>query len=195
MNRLHAAFIPAAGLGERLRPITDHLPKPLLPLLGKPILQKVLERVDLLLPDRIGINLHYRGDDIRQWSADSVFAHRITFFPESPILGTGGALKNAASFLQEGTFLVHNADIFSDVDLTALIERHRTEGNLVTLAMHDHASFNNVLIDENGSFFGLHRIGTDIQPGTRLMAFTGIALYEPAFLAFLSEGISHVTDA
>jgi len=195
MDRLHAAFIPAAGLGERLRPITDHLPKPLLPLLGKPILQKVLERVDLLPPERIGINLHYRGDDIRQWAEASVFGHRITFFPESPILGTGGALKNAASFLQGGTFLVHNADIYSDIDLAALTARHRAEGNLVTLAMHDHARFNNVLIDERGSFFGLHRTGTDIQPGVRLMAFTGIALYEPAFLAFLPNGISHVTDA
>lgn len=195
MHRVHAAFIPAAGLGERLRPITDHLPKPLLPLLGKPVLQKVLERVDLLQPDRIGINLHYRGDDIRQWAEDSVFAPRITFFPESPILGTGGALKNAASFLEDGTFLVHNADIYSDVDLAALLERHRTDGNLVTLAMHDHAQFNNVIIDGNGSFLGLHRAGTDSLPGTRLMAFTGIALYEPAFLAFLPDGISHVTDA
>lgn len=195
MTRLRAVFIPAAGLGERLRPITDHLPKPLLPILGKPILQRVLERITVLSPEYIGINLHYRGDDIRQWAESSSFASQITFLPEPQILGTGGALKNAVSLLQRGTFLVHNADILSDIDLTALMARHATEGNLVTLAVHDCARFNNVIVDEQGGFAGLHRAGAERSPDTRLMAFTGIALYEPELLDFLPDGVSPVTDA
>lgn len=195
MTRLHAAFIPAAGLGERLRPITDHLPKPLLPILGKPVIERVLERVNLLAPAHTGINLHYRGDDIRQWADASPFADHITFFPELPILGTGGALKNAAALLQGGTFLVHNADIVSDIDLAALLHRHRAEGNLVTLAVHDCSRFNNVLVDEQACFAGLRPAGEAVPHGGRLLAFTGIAVYEPGLLDFLPDGVSHVTDA
>lgn len=195
MTRLHAAFIPAAGLGERLRPITDHLPKPLLPILGKPVLERVLERIATLAPERIGVNLHYRGDDIRRWAETSSFADRISFFPEPSIFGTGGALKNAASLLRGGTFLVHNADIHSDIDLESLLHHHRAEGNLVTLAVHDCARFNNVLVDARMLFGGLHRAGETIAAGLRLLAFTGIALYEPALLDFLPDGVSHVTDA
>src|SRR6266496_1767402 len=95
-------FLPAAGLGERLRPITNHLPKPLLPILGKPLIEIILGRLTTASDGQIGINLHWKPELIRAWARTSPWAPRITFFPEDPILGTGGALKNAEGFLFSG---------------------------------------------------------------------------------------------
>src|SRR5208283_6219977 len=95
-------FILAAGLGERMRPITDMLPKPLLPVLGKLVLAYVLEKVTMLPVRQIGINLHYKKEAVRDWIEESSFRNKVLFFPEDPILGTGGALKNAESLLNGG---------------------------------------------------------------------------------------------
>src|SRR5512147_197754 len=103
-------FILAAGYGERLRPITDHIPKPLLPVLGKPVLQSIIEKMLALDVDKIGINVHYKKEIIGDWIKASPFGSNIVLFPEEPILDTGGALKNASGFLNGGDFLVHNAD-------------------------------------------------------------------------------------
>src|SRR5512139_839273 len=89
-------FLPAAGLGERLRPVTNHLPKPLMPVLGKPLIEIILERLTAVCSGAIGINLHYKPEMLRDWAEQSPYAGRIRFFPEDPILGTGGALKNAS---------------------------------------------------------------------------------------------------
>ena len=92
-------FILAAGYGERLRPITDYIPKPLIPILGKPVLQYVIERISSLPVDRIGINLHHRKEVIKEWIKQSAFSNKAKIYPEDIILGTGGALKNAEAFL------------------------------------------------------------------------------------------------
>lgn len=184
-------FILAAGVGERLRPITNHLPKTLLPILGKPVLEFVLKRILVLYPDNIAINLHYKGEQIRDYINGSPFRDRIKFFSEDPLLGTGGALKNAEALLGKGTFLVHNADIISDIDLKALLEFHYSSRNTVTLAVHDYPRFNNVMVDENGFFKGIN----SLSENQNVKAFTGIAVYEPEFLKFLPSGISSVVDA
>ena len=144
------AFILAAGRGERLRPITDYIPKPLLPILGKPVLESVLERVSVLGIQKTGINLHHKKEDIETWIKQSAFSGRIELFPEDPVLGTGGALKNAERFLKNSTFLVHNSDILSDIDLTRLVDYHLSSGNIVTLAVHDYPEFNKLEIDGKG---------------------------------------------
>jgi NDP-sugar pyrophosphorylase family protein len=192
MNKINV-FILAAGLGERLRPITNHIPKPLIPALGKPIIERVLDKISALPFNRIGINLHYKKEVIEEWVRRCPLNDKIVLFPEENILGTGGALKNAQDFLQEGTFLVHNSDILSDIDLTGLLEHHHASNNLVTLAVHDYPKFNSLIVDENGSLSGIARgQSTD---DVRRWAFTGIAVCEPAFLDFLPEGVSSVVDA
>ncbi len=140
-------FLPAAGLGERLRPITNHLPKPLLPVLGKPLIELILDRLTAVCSGPIGINLHYKPELLRAWAKRSPYADRIRFFPEDPILGTGGALKNASSLLSPGLFLVHNSDILLDFDITRLIETHLKNGNMATLVTHKHPLLSNVVID------------------------------------------------
>ena len=193
MNRLNV-FILAAGPGERLKPITDHIPKPLVPFLGKPVLQIVLERVSILPFNKIGINLHHRRAAIENWVVHSEFADKIELFPEEPILGTGGALHNAGALLQDGIFLVHNADILSDIDLEKIIEAHLSSENLVTLAVHDYPQFNTVAVDEKGFLLGVGRKNIVPPQSARWLAFTGIAVYSPDFLAFLHHGALSVVD-
>ena len=145
-----SVFILAAGLGERLQPITDHIPKPLLPVLGKPVLQYILEKISTLPINKIGINLHHKKEVIENWIRQSPFHDIVKLFPEDSILGTGGALKNAEEFLNNGHFLVHNSDILSDIDLEKLIAFHLSSKNIATLAVHDYSEFNNLEIDEEG---------------------------------------------
>ncbi len=189
------AFIPAAGLGERLRPITAHLPKPLLPICGKPVIERIMERILLQPVLNIGINSHYHGDMLQQWAAGSAWSDRIVMFPEEPILGTGGALKNAQSLLGQDAFLVHNSDIVTDADLHRLMELHLASGNLATLAVHHREPYNTVWIDRNGLFRNVGSAPPSDASGLCKIAFMGIAVYQPDFLAFLPDGPSSVIDA
>jgi len=191
-------FLPAAGLGERLRPITYHIPKPLLPVLGKPLLEIILDKFSKISSDKIGINLHYMPELMRQWIKQSIFASRMELFSEDPILGTGGALKNAEAFLSDRHFLVHNTDILSDVDFERLIETHLSSGNIATLATHDYPKYNNVVIDDAGHVIDVENPGTSTPNPDRIakkIAYTGIAVYSPEILKFLPSGVSHATVA
>jgi NDP-sugar pyrophosphorylase family protein/aminoglycoside/choline kinase family phosphotransferase len=191
-------FLPAAGLGERLRPITNHLPKPLLPILGKPLIEIILDRLTAACSGAIGINLHYKPELLRDWARASRFADRIRFFPEDPILGTGGALKNAEGFLSGGNFLVHNSDILLDIDFERLIDAHLTSGNLATLVTHNHPKYSNVVVDESGLLNNVENPG-DSRPDPNIIAkkvaYTGIGVYSPEILKFLPQGVSHMTVA
>ena len=194
MSRRWNAFVPAAGVGERLRPITEHIPKPLLPVLGRPLLSRALERVSTLPVERMGVNLHHQPDAMASWLQASPFRDRVTLFREDSLLGTGGALRNAETLLSECPFLVHNADILTDIDLAALIEVHEASGNIATLVLHDHPTYNKVAVDATGKVVDVGN--STANPGAaRVLAFTGIAAYDPAFLAYLPDGASSVVDA
>ena len=113
---------------------------------------------------------------------------RIQFFPEDPILGTGGALKNAEAFLRNGPFLVHNSDILLDIDFTRLIETHLNSGNIATLVTHRHPKLSNVVVDENDQVLDVENPGDSRPDPNRVakkVAYTGIALYSPEILNFL----------
>jgi NDP-sugar pyrophosphorylase family protein len=183
-------FILSAGYGERLRPVTEHIPKPLLPILGKPALERILSRFRHGSFGTIGVNLHHRGEMIREWIGSLAERARIIVFEEREILGTGGALKNAASLLDEGPFVVHNGDVISDIDIVAMTEYHFSSGNIATLAVHDRPEFNNVYLDDHGELVSVGRHET----GTHASAFTGIAVYEAKFLDYLPYGNGSVVD-
>ena len=194
MKTIHA-FILAAGYGERLRPVTDNIPKPLLPILGKPVIEIVLERLAGLPVDSFGINIHHKSKMLMKWAEACRYSGKMRVFHEKTILGTGGALKNAREFLSGSAFIVHNADILSDIDLEKLADEHFLSGNTVTLAVHDYEKFNNIWIDSTGSLRKAEKTETGPPPRLCKVAFTGIAMYSPDFLDFLPDGNSSVVDA
>ncbi len=191
-------FLPAAGFGQRLRPVTSHLPKPLLPILGTPIIERILNKLTPVCDGQIGINLHWKADLLRAWAAASPWSDRIVFFPEDPILGTGGALKHAESLLSRRPFIVHNSDILLDIDFGRLVEAHLSSGNTATLVCHRVPHLSNVVIDEQGQVLDVENPGASRPDPTHIadkVAYTGIAVYSPEIRLFLPAGVSHATVA
>src|SRR5207244_3394632 len=191
-------FLPAAGFGERRGPVTSHLPKPLLPILGMPIIERILNRLARVCDGQIAINLHWKAELLRAWAAASPWHERIVFFPEDPILGTGGALKNAESLLSRRAFIVHNSDILLDIDFARLVEEHLASGNVATLACHRLPHLSNVVIDDRGQVLDVENPGASKPDPSHVadkVAYTGIAVYSPEILSFLPSAVSHATVA
>lgn len=188
-------FILAAGVGERLRPITNHIPKALLPVLGEPILESVLKRVLYIPVDMIGINIRHKWEMIQKWIQTTSCSEKIRLFYEDQKLGTGGALKNAEPLLRRSIFLVYNSDIFSNISLEILVKKHLSSGNMATLAIHNHQKFNNLWIDKKGQLKFIGKTLPADHERLHQAAFTGIAVYSPEFLNFLPVGNSSVVDA
>lgn len=188
-------FIPAAGFGERLRPITDHIPKPLLPIMGRPVIEIIIDKLSLISFKKIGINLHHKAEMLKEWGIKSPYSGDIIFFYENPLLGTGGALKNAEGFLSEGPFLVHNSDIISNIDLSLLIKTHLSEGNIATIATHDYPKYNNVILDKNGSVIDITDPLSKKDYNKKVVTYMGIAVYSSEILKFIPEGDSSIISA
>jgi len=125
------AMVLAAGLGTRLRPLTYELPKPMVPVLDRPVMAHILDLLDRNGFDDVIANLHYFPDTIRDH-----FGDRLTYRYEEELLGTAGGVRNCADFLtQDGAFLIISGDALTDIDLRRFAERHRSAGGLATLAV------------------------------------------------------------
>ncbi len=126
----------AAGYGERLRPLTEKIPKALVPVAGRPVIE-----YPLLLLRRYGIteviiNLHHLGEKIREHLRDGKrFGLRIAYSEEKELLDTGGGLLRAKPFLADGTFIVINSDVIIDLSLSELLNHHRKNRGIATLVL------------------------------------------------------------
>lgn len=191
-----SVFVLSAGYGSRLKPITEHIPKPLLPILGKPLLQIVFERCLRLKPQGFIINTHHLHTQIEDFASHCPFSTQTHILYEPTILGTGGGIKNAQTLLKKTPyFLTHNADIYCDIDLEHLFNVHKNSSNIATLAVHNYAPANNVVVDEEGSFVRIHSKDVVLAQSERLCAFIGIAVYSSEFLKLIQSGFSSVLDA
>uniref|UniRef100_A0A832GL97 Uncharacterized protein n=1 Tax=Caldimicrobium thiodismutans TaxID=1653476 RepID=A0A832GL97_9BACT len=183
------AFILAAGYGTRLRPITEFIPKPLLPLLGRPLLHYIIENLFKTLPlQGLALNVHHKAEQIEAFCKTYFGSNQITIFKEREILGTGGALKNAWHYLKGTPFLVHNGDILTNANLEEALYFHLQRKPLATLLVREDIPRKNLIVDPEGRLIGLEEKG-GLERG-----FTGIAIYEPEFLEFLPLGFSSVVE-
>lgn len=137
---VRTAFVLCAGWGQRLQPLTDQVPKPLVPLCGVPLVEFALARIAALGVERIVINTHrLAGEFVRlfpRYPEPSEYAGVPVFFRHEPeLLETAGGLKNVEDLLLPGPVLVHNGDILTDLDLSALATAHEHSGALCTLAL------------------------------------------------------------
>lgn len=187
------AFILAAGLGTRLRPLTEEIPKPLVPLLGSPIIEYVLKNLSQINPAVIGINLHHRPEKILAWAKSCAYKEKFFFSLEEQILGTGGGIKKAEPFLRDSFFVVYNGDIFAEIDLREVLKFHLEKGALATLVVKPNPSADKIFMDEEGKFLGVDPLYVP-ERCCKKTGFTGIAVYSPEFLNFLPEGPSTVLE-
>lgn len=187
-------MILAAGLGTRMRPLTDERAKPALPVRGRPVVSLLLELLARQGIREVLINLHHLPDTIRSAVArDHPSALEILWSNEEKPLGTGGGLRRAADFLRGSeTCLVLAGDMLLDLDLAALIARHRASGRDVTLHLRRdprEASFGTIGLDAAGRVcrVGRHglRIASEAAPAVECARglFTGVRLFERDVLA------------
>jgi len=186
-------FILAAGFSKRLRPITEHIPKPLLPIAGEVLLDYVYSLLKSSGIEHIGINLHYKAKEIGKYIKERGLP--LAIFHEKEILNTGGALYNAKDFLKDSIFIVHNSDIYWDGNIMDAIQWHIDSANSITLLVHDYPPDNKLLIDEKGNLVGINSSTFNLQSSTlKCLAFTGVAIYNPDVLELLPKCPSSVID-
>ncbi|WP_080903168.1 nucleotidyltransferase family protein [Parabacteroides sp. Marseille-P3160] len=151
------AMIFAAGLGSRLKPMTDTCPKALLPVAGKPMLEHVILKLKAAGFDKLVINIHHFGEQILDFlNANQHFGLHIDISDERDyLLDTGGGLKKAQPFLQgEEPFLVHNVDIFSTLDLGEFYRSHLEQQSLATLLVSRRVTSRYLLFNEKDELCG-----------------------------------------
>lgn len=189
------AMIFAAGLGTRLRPLTDTRPKALVEVAGKPLLEHVIERLKAAGFDDITINVHHFADMIVDYvKAHNDFGVKIQFSDERKLLlNTGGGIKKAAPLIWQdgstGPVLIHNVDILSNADLRAFYETHREADAALLVSSRKTQRY--LLFDETNRLVGWTNIATgeikspypQLDPDRcRKYAFSGIHLFAPSLV-------------
>jgi NDP-sugar pyrophosphorylase family protein len=193
------AMVLAAGLGTRLRPLTDDRPKALVEVDGRTMLEITLARLRSFGVSDVIINVHHFADLVREYlKANNNFGMRISISQEPVLLDTGGGLKRAAYFFAEGTngssepFILHNVDVISNIDLARMIRSHRDNDALATLAVQERETSRRLLFDPQLQLCG-RQTGRDqpelvrSTPQTQAFAFSGIHIISPRFLGMMTE--------
>jgi len=189
------AMIFAAGIGSRLQPLTDKIPKALVEVAGKTILQHSIKHLVSYGFTDIIINLHHFPDKIKQTlKENNNFGAQITFSEEyDELLDTGGGLNKAGWFFDEGSFLAYNGDILTNMNLNAFIHHHREKNALATLFVRERQSSRYLLFDEKNRLVGWENIKTGEKIITRntdkykRLAFSGIHAINPAIFDDLPQ--------
>jgi NDP-sugar pyrophosphorylase family protein len=180
------AAILCAGYGERLRPLTNVLPKPLIPILGQPLVGHIIKYLKQFGVDEIAVNTHWLAEKVHEYLGDgSEFGVEARISHEPEILGVGGGLGTMRDLIAEDVFIVHNGDILSNIDLKPAIKAHAEKKPLVTLILHDYPEFNTVEVVQN-AIVGLRKAeSSHSAKGTERLAYTGIAIMSKEMLGFL----------
>jgi mannose-1-phosphate guanylyltransferase/mannose-1-phosphate guanylyltransferase/phosphomannomutase len=178
------AMVLAAGLGTRLRPITYQLAKPMVPVLDRPVMAHIIDLLDRHEIGEVVANLHYFPQLITAY-----FGDRIIYRHEDSLLGTAGGVRNCADLLGGETFLVISGDALTDIDLGALLARHRSTGAVATLAVKrvsDTTEYGVVVADEDGRIGGFQEKPAAADALSDL-GNCGIYCFEPAIFDYFPD--------
>jgi NDP-sugar pyrophosphorylase family protein len=202
-------MILAAGLGTRLRPLTDDRPKALVEVGGRTMLEITLSRLRGFGLHDVIINVHYLADMILEYLKENGnFGMHIEISREDLLLDTGGGLKKAAGFFLEDPhdldtpFILHNVDVISTIDFRRVVQFHTENQALATLAVQDRETSRYLLFDERNQLYG-RRAGRDqndelVGPWkpSQPLGFSGIHVISPRFFELLQEdGVFSIIDA
>lgn len=196
------ALIFAAGLGTRLKPLTDTMPKALVPIDGKPLLEHVILKLKAAGFNQIIVNVHHFPDQIIEFlKSKNNFDLRIEISDErDKLLDTGGGVKKAKWFFDDGKpFLVHNVDILSNIDLQSLYQQHLETSPLATLVVSERDTFRYFLFDKEARLKGwINEKTGEVRPNhlanTELfnkLAFSGIQVLSPDVFKLMDHFSDH----
>ncbi len=189
-------MILAAGLGSRLRPLTNDKPKALVEINGRPMLELLILRLKKFGVNEIIINVHHFADRIINFlEQNKKFGLRIAVSSEKKLLDTGGGLKQARCFFDpEESFLLHNVDVLTDLDYLQLFSAHQKNNALATLAVRTRPTSRYLLFDANNDLCGWKNLKTNEvrmtrQPDgkTRPLSFMGMHMISPEIFDFFPE--------
>jgi NDP-sugar pyrophosphorylase family protein len=185
------AMVFAAGQGQRLRPLTDNLPKALVPVAGRPMIDYPLLLLRYYDIRDIIINLHHLGDQIEAYLGDGArLGLNISYSKEQQLLDTGGGLLKAKSFLQEESFVVINTDVLIDLPLAEVLAFHQQKQAAATLVVRPDKraeQFGSMTVDSQGRidrFLHAKRPAAASIAGTKLM-FTGVQILDPEVFNYM----------
>ena len=188
-------MVLAAGLGTRLRPLTDTKPKCLVEVGGMSLLELALRRLKAAGVRAAVVNAHHHADQVAAFldAVGPALGLRLELSRENPVLETGGGLMRAADFFDDGKpFFVYNADVVTDLDLSALMSAQAASKALATLAVLDRPSARKLLF-KDGRLLG--RADGPAAPGAQALAFSGVHACSQEFLGrVIEEGVFSLTD-
>ena len=193
-------MILAAGLGVRLRPLTETRPKAMVEVSGRTLLELALERLRQCGVHEVIINVHHFAERIAEYlEANENFGMRVELSREDVLLDTGGGLKKASWFFLDDPdrlddpFILHNVDILSTIDLERMVQFHRDNQALATLAVQDHDTSRYLLFDEQDELCGWRSAADGREKlvrrleHPRALGFTGIHVISPRLLSMMNE--------
>jgi NDP-sugar pyrophosphorylase family protein len=192
------AMILAAGLGTRLRPLTNDRPKALVEIAGRTLLEITVTRLRQFGVREIIVNVHHFADEMVEYlKSKNNFGMRLEVSREDILLDTGGGIKKAAWFFQEGQstapFIVHNVDVISGIDLGEVMGFHHENGALATLAVQHRETSRYLLFDKKMQLCGRRFVEEQKIELARAaeeseeFAFTGIHVISPRLLRMIEE--------
>jgi len=175
-------MVLAAGLGTRLRPLTNDRPKALVEVAGRSLLEIALARLREFGINDVIINVHHFADSVIEYlKSKNNFGMHLEISREDVLLDTGGGLKKAGWFFEGGEpFVLHNVDVISTIDLVRMLQFHNDNGALATLAVQDRKTSRPLLFDDQLRLCGRAESGSGL-------AFSGVHIISPRILDLIEE--------
>jgi mannose-1-phosphate guanylyltransferase len=186
--RVRTAFVLGAGLGTRLRPLTNVTPKPLLPIFGKRLITFALDHLIASGVERFVINTHHLSEQFTEFFSNESYRNKkIVLIHEPDLLETGGGILNAARFFGPEPFLVYSGDILTDIDINALIDFHFRSGSKVTLSLRHTGLATDLSFDASSNWIVDIRgqLGSGL-PGN--VDFANVSVWNPEMIGKIPPG-------
>jgi len=190
-------MILAAGLGTRLRPITDTVPKALVEVAGVPMIERVARRLVADGADRLIVNVHHHADRLEAFLDGLAGALDVEIAVsregDGPLDTGGGLLRAAPLFRGDAPFLLHNVDVITDIDLESMVEAHAAAAGIATLAVHERETSRFLLFDDQGLFGwenaarGASRTVRDPRGAVARLGFAGVHVVSPEIFGLVTE--------
>lgn len=183
------AVILSAGFGTRIKPLSDYTPKCLLPILGRPLIDNIILYLKQYGVKEIYINTHHLSDQIARYFNKKIkYGVKISLSHETRILGTGGGIGNLRNILKnEESFIVHNGDTLTNLDLQPALELHKKKDATLTLILRDYPPLNKFFLSSDGRILGFQSERRS-SIGIPLLSFTGISIMSSRILKDLPRG-------